>query len=155
VSHPHISCPTLNVQETVQTMCTICLNNKNTLSSHGVLFIYVFYMIFRIKSIISLTDMCNIHAIYLLWGSQSASVVRVNAFWDILYIQFLCIINLSLWTLQSFIYTNSRESSWRWIYYSNTKVPTRCTCYRVYFIWRLLYMFLLSLSSIFRSTKQL
>jgi len=39
--------------------------------------------------------------------------------------------------------------------YSNTEVPTRCTCYRVYFIRRLLYMFRVSLSPIFRSTKQL
>jgi hypothetical protein len=38
---------------------------------------------------------------------------------------------------------------------SNVEVPTRCTCYRVYFIWRLLYMFRVSLSPIFRSTKQL
>jgi len=37
-------------------------------------------MIFRIKSIISPTDMCNVHAMCLLWGSQSASVVRIIAF---------------------------------------------------------------------------
>jgi len=34
-------------------------------------------------------------------------------------------------------------------------IPTRCTCHRVYFIWHLLYMFRVSLSPIFRSTKQL
>jgi len=34
-------------------------------------------------------------------------------------------------------------------------IPTRCTCYRVYFNWQLLYMFRASLSPIFRSTKQL
>jgi len=39
--------------------------------------------------------------------------------------------------------------------YSNIEVQTRCTCYRVYFIWRLIYMFRVSLSPIFRSTKQL
>jgi len=39
--------------------------------------------------------------------------------------------------------------------YSNTEIPTICTCYRVYFIWRLLYMFRVSLSPIIRSTKQL
>jgi hypothetical protein len=39
--------------------------------------------------------------------------------------------------------------------YSNIDVPTRCTCYRVYFMWRLLYMFRVSLSPVFRSTKQL
>jgi len=33
--------------------------------------------------------------------------------------------------------------------------PTRCTSKRVYFIWQLLYMFRVSLSPIFRSTKQL
>jgi hypothetical protein len=32
---------------------------------------------------------------------------------------------------------------------SNIEVPTRCTYYRVYFIWRLLYMFRVSLSPIF------
>jgi len=36
---------------------------------------------------------------------------------------------------------------------SNIEVPTRCTCYKFYFIRRLLYMFRVSLSPIFRSTK--
>jgi hypothetical protein len=39
--------------------------------------------------------------------------------------------------------------------YSNVEVPARCKCYIVYFTWRLLYMFRVSLSPIFRSTKQL
>ena len=42
-----------------------------------------------------------------------------------------------------------------YLFYSNIEVPTRCTCYRVDFIWRLPYVFRVWLSPIFRSTKQL
>jgi len=35
----------------------------------------------------------------------------------------------------------------------NIEVLTRCICYRVYFIWRLLYMFRLSLLPFVRSTN--
>ena len=38
---------------------------------------------------------------------------------------------------------------------SSIQMPTRCTCHRVYFVWQLPYVFRVSPSPIFRSTKQL
>ena len=74
----------------------------------------------------------------------------------LLHVSALCAIHR-----ESFRSKNASPRSWsRYVYTylvqcSNIQIPTRCTCYQVYFIWQLLHIFRASPSPIFRSTKQL
>jgi hypothetical protein len=73
----------------------------------------------------------------------------------------IIILNILVFNLLFFL--NSIYTVFRALYFFckrgiksyNREVPKRCTCYRFYFIWRLLYVFRATPSPIFSSTKQL
>jgi len=87
----------------------------------------------------TLTDPFLIFAVFCI-SADSTGEIRTS---------FLPNTNLkySLWVLFTFNVHGSVHRNNIVIY-----TPTRCTCYRVYFIWQLLYMFRALLSPIFRST---